>query len=440
MKKWTPNILKSSEMERLSVLDDDYELESPNLDKTKCCHPMRSFRKFWIYYPRSACTILALIAIVPLAISLLILSGNNDPNLSNETTSCDTSNAWAKPFSVQSYDSGTVATDDERCSRVGADILADGGNAMDAAVGTALCLGVVSPASSGLGGGCFILGYNASSQSSLFVDARETAPAASSQNMFVGQPQASIYGGLAIAIPGELKGLYLAWQTQGGGVTWDRIVAPSIALAENWKISPTVARYILKIEAVAKSNPTLYSTLLGMYFHSDLTPKVSGEYVQNPALAATLTGIAREGPDYLYGSQSTIPATMAQEIQAAGGIVTAEELRSYQPKVREAIEMDVFGYRFYGSPPPSSGGVIVGAILQFLSDYEEPIASQGGLPFPFLWPLSPSLRRSLLPPPCGGDETHLRRMSSRHSLLSLNDLPSPLSFPRSACPWATLTT
>jgi gamma-glutamyltranspeptidase / glutathione hydrolase / leukotriene-C4 hydrolase len=378
MKKWTPNILKNSEMERLSVLDDDYELESPNLDKSKCCHPMKSLRKLWIYYPRSACTILALIAIIPLAISLLILSGQNDPNLSNETTTCDTSNAWAKSFVVQSYDTGIVAADDERCSQVGADILTDGGNAMDAAVGVALCLGVVSPASSGLGGGCFILGYNASTQSSLFVDARETAPAGSSQNMFLGKPSASIYGGLAVAIPGELQGLYLAWQTQGGGVSWDRVVTPSIELAKKWKISPTVARYILKIETMVKSNPTLYSTLLGMYFHANLTPKVSGEFVQNPALAATLTGIAQEGPAYLYGSGSSFPETMAQEIQAAGGIVTAEELRSYAPKVREAIEMDVFGYRFLGSPPPSSGGVIVGAILQFLSNYEEPIASQGG--------------------------------------------------------------
>lgn len=343
---------------------------------------MKSLRKFWIYYPRSACTILALIAIVPLAISLFILAENNSPNLLTTTTNCDTSNAWAKPFVAQSDGFGIVAADDERCSRIGAEILTDGGKAMDAAVGTALCLGVVSPASSGLGGGCFILGYNASTRSSLFVDARETAPAGSSQNMFVGQPKASVFGGLAVAIPGELKGLYLAWQTQGGGVTWDRIVAPSIDLAKNWKISPTVARYITKIEAVAKSNPTLYSTLLGLYFHSDLSPKVSGEYVQNPALAATLAGVAKEGPDYLYGPQSSIPGTMAQEIQAAGGIVTAEELRSYEPKVREAIEMDVFGYRFYGSPPPSSGGAIVGAILKFLSEYEEPIASQGGKHLP----------------------------------------------------------
>jgi gamma-glutamyltranspeptidase / glutathione hydrolase / leukotriene-C4 hydrolase len=408
MKKWTPNIMKSNEMERLSVVDDDYDMENPSLGQSTC-RPGKTFRKLWIFYPKSACTFLALLAILPFAISLYILSKQNDSSaLSSQTTDCDSSDAWAEPFTIQTYGNGVVAADDSRCSQIGAEILTEGGYAMDAAVAVALCLGVVSPASSGLGGGCFILGYNSSAKKTVFVDARETAPSGATRDMFTSDTTASVNGGLAIAIPGELKGLYLAWQSQGGGVSWERIVTPSSLLAERWIISPTVARYLLKIQHTATSDPTRYATLLNLYFHQgSLTPKVSGEAVENPALAATLRGIATQGPAFLYGPSATAPETLAREIQAAGGIITAEELRAYEPVLREAIEMEVFGYRYYGSPPPSSGGVIVGAILQFLSDFEEPIASQEGPSSPLsLHELSPHLSspsplpsRPVLPPP-----------------------------------------
>lgn len=371
--------MKNSEMERLSVIDDDFELQGPNVNHSKY-NPFTKLRKFWIYHPKSACGVLSLFILLPFIISLgIIASKHDDSQLITQTTDCDTSNAWAKSFNVETYGNGIVAADDYRCSKIGSNILTDGGNAMDAAIGVALCLGVVSPASSGLGGGCFILGYNASSYKSLFIDARETAPLNSSQNMYVGNPSLSVNGGLAIAIPGELKGLYLAWQKQGGGVSWSRIVQPSIDLAKKWEISPTVARYILKIETVVKSNTMLYSDIYEMYFNNDGTPKKSGQYIQNPQLANTLQGIADQGPDYLYGINSNIPNLLAKEIQNAGGIITANEIRSFQPTIRDAVEMDVFGYKLYGAPPPSSGGVIVAAILQFMSGFKEPIASQEGL-------------------------------------------------------------
>lgn len=366
-------------MERLSVIDDDFELQGPTVNHSKY-NPFINLRKFWIYYPKSACSLLSLFILLPFIISLGIITTKNKNNqLITQTTTCDTSNAWAKSFNIETYGNGIVAADDYRCSQIGSQILTDGGKAMDAAIGVALCLGVVSPASSGLGGGCFILGYNATSKQSLFIDARETAPSGASKNMYVNNPSLSVNGGLAIAIPGELKGLYLAWQKQGGGISWSQIIQPVAKLAKRWEISPTVARYILKIQTVVKSNPTLYSNIFAMYFHSDGTPKVSGEYVENTKLAETLEGIARDGPDYIYGTNSNIPELLAKEIQDAGGIITADEIRSFQPTIRTAIEMDVFGYKLYGAPPPSSGGVIVGAILQFMSDYKEPIASQEGL-------------------------------------------------------------
>jgi gamma-glutamyltranspeptidase len=97
-----------------------------------------------------------------------------------------------------------------------------------------------------------------------------------------------------------------------------------------------------------------------------------GEVINNPALAETLRQIAVD-PEYLH---TTMAATLAAEIQAAGGIITATEITAYAPKVRDAVEYDIFGHQMFSSPPPSSGGLIVLAILQFMEGLDEPLASQ----------------------------------------------------------------
>jgi gamma-glutamyltranspeptidase len=97
-----------------------------------------------------------------------------------------------------------------------------------------------------------------------------------------------------------------------------------------------------------------------------------GEVVNNPALAETLRQIALD-PEYLH---NTMAATLAAEIQAAGGIITAAEITAYTPKLREAVEYEIFGHQVLSSPPPSSGGLIVVASLQFMEGFEEPLASQ----------------------------------------------------------------
>ena len=97
-----------------------------------------------------------------------------------------------------------------------------------------------------------------------------------------------------------------------------------------------------------------------------------GEVINNPALAETLRQIA-QNPDYLH---TTMAATLAAEIQAAGGIITAAEISAYSPKVRDAVDYEVFGHQVISSPPPSSGGLIVVAIMQFMEGFKEPLASQ----------------------------------------------------------------
>ena len=128
-----------------------------------------------------------------------------------------------------------MASDHGTCSQMGVDRLRAGGNAVDAAVTVALCLGVVRPFSSGLGGGAFIL-ISLANGTSEVVDAREEAPAAATERMYVGKPEASLTGGAAIAVPGELQGLRLAWERYGRA-PWTDNVLPVAALAESFVVS-----------------------------------------------------------------------------------------------------------------------------------------------------------------------------------------------------------
>ena len=142
-----------------------------------------------------------------------------------------------------------VVSDNKVCTQVGVDVLNEGGLAADAAIAVAFCLGVVSPASSGIGGGCFMLNYDYPSKTSSFIDSRETAPAAADANMFVGDPLKAQNGGLAVAVLAEVKGLELAYQKFGSGsrsdgVTWERLVMPAAELAEKWEIDEVVAHYL----------------------------------------------------------------------------------------------------------------------------------------------------------------------------------------------------
>lgn len=173
-------------MERLSVIDDDFE-ESPSLSLSKSlchdyCDPLSSLRKCWIHSPRTACTFLSLLILFPLIITFTTLSlslyssSSSLTSTSSSPLECDQTNAWARSFQIDNHGEGIVSSDDFRCSEIGSNILKENGNAIDAAIGMTLCLGVVSPASSGLGGGCFILGYNTTTKTSLFIDAREIAP------------------------------------------------------------------------------------------------------------------------------------------------------------------------------------------------------------------------------------------------------------------------
>jgi len=320
-----------------------------------------------------------------------------------------TSSSTLAPEHVSTLTGGAVAADEPRCSRVGADVLADGGAAADAAVAAALCLGVLHPHSSGVGGGAFALvrrteasGWeNPEFPGSTWdaIDFREIAPGLSTRDMFLeadgerrdgdgdedGGPTTSpsVFGALAVAAPTELFGLRKLWERHGT-LPWARLVAPAAELAEGFAIGPDLAREIAK--EADKGFLARDPTAREMFFRGGdhRAPKREGETCANPLLASTLRLVAREGPGVL--ARGPLAESLAADVGEAGGILRVSDLAAAEASVRFFMPLTsrAFGYEIHGMPPPSSGGAAVGQILQFLSQFPElslgpPLASAGAL-------------------------------------------------------------
>ena len=309
--------------------------------------------------------------------------------------------------SVEGLSNAAVASDNALCSKIGKDIMLEkGGNAMDAAVATVLCLGVASPASSGLGGGAFLLvrsskrnfeenQTNSSSSPPEFIDARtdkeensktkefitevidcrEVAPEKASRDMYTGLPEwTSESGGLAIAVPGELRGLELA-HARHGRLPWKELVEPAILLARN---GVTVDRHMARFIRMFFKYVFPKKLGTGDNYISHIVNYLSGgrrdgdylregELIRNPQLADTLEEIAENGADALY--KGRIAESLVKDIQEAGGILTLNDMQSYKAVLRTPVSADVAGYTVLGVPPPSSGGAVVIGILRFLSGF-----------------------------------------------------------------------
>ncbi|KAJ6799088.1 gamma-glutamyltranspeptidase 1-like [Iris pallida] len=266
---------------------------------------------------------------------------------------------------------GAVATDDGRCSDAGRDVLVDGGNAVDAAVAAALCLGVVSPASSGIGGGAFMVVRMADGTAQAF-DMRETAPLRASKNMYAGNAAAKASGALSVAVPGEVAGLHEAWRRHGR-LPWRRLAMPAAKLAgEGFRISPYLYMQMEKTEAGILADRGLRDR-----FTSNGTLLQPGDVCRNRRLAKTLKAIARHGPNALYNG--SVGVELVRDVQRAGGILTMEDLRRYQVKVKKPLSTDIMGLNILGMPPPSSGGAGMALVLNILVQYGIPSGVSGPL-------------------------------------------------------------
>lgn len=243
-------------------------------------------------------------------------------------------------------------------------ILKQGGNAVDAAVATAFALAVTHPFAGNLGGGGFMLIRLADGET-VGIDYREVAPALSTPGMFLQgdgrvDREKSNYGYLAAGVPGTVKGLETAWQ-QYGSLPWKKLLEPAIALAQE-------GIYLNKFDAASleryKDDLARYPETRKTYFKTDGRPYTSQDLFIQKDLANTLKAIADQGAKTFY--QGQIARQLIRDFQAHGGILSTEDLESYEVKIRQPLKTTYQGYEVIGMPPPSSGGVSLLEMLHIL--------------------------------------------------------------------------
>lgn len=266
---------------------------------------------------------------------------------------------------------GVVATDDGRCSKIGRNVLREGGNAVDASVAATFCLGVVSPASSGIGGGAFMVLRSSNGMAQAF-DMREVAPLLASENMYGNNSALKTKGALSVAVPAQVAGLREAWK-QHGKLPWKRLVSPAAKLArQGFKIAP-----YLHFQMVQTKQGILADKGLSGIFTSNGSLLKLGDICHNMKLAETLEAISMYGPDPFYNG--SVGVKLVKDVQEAGGILTMKDLKSYRVKVTEPIASEFMGHKILTMPPPSSGGVGMILMLNILSQYKIPTGISGSL-------------------------------------------------------------
>lgn len=257
-----------------------------------------------------------------------------------------------------------VVSDVKECADVGLDLIKKGGSAVDAAIGTMLCVGVMNPESSGLGGGGFMLIVDSRKGEEVaeVIDFREVAPQKATKNMFKGNISLSRWGGLSVAVPGEIKGFEMA-HNRSGKLKWSEVFEPAIKLAkEGFKVTPHTGR-VLKNLPKEHISPRLRQMIFddkqGRFLKE-------GDIMKNPGLAETLQMIADNGANVLYSGP--IANETVAEVTSANGILTHEDLANYKPHSRAAITSTYQGYQVITTPLPSGGPVLV-SLLNILEGF-----------------------------------------------------------------------
>ncbi len=257
-----------------------------------------------------------------------------------------------------------VVSSQADATRAGVALLEAGGNAVDAAVATAFAVGVTQPFSTGIGGGGFLLIRMADGEV-VAIDARETAPAAATRDMYL-RPgvsrRASVRGALAVATPGMVAGLALALE-RFGTKSLAECLQPAIALADaGFEIGPHAARMMGFMQPRLSAEE--FPETARIQFPPPGEPIRQGWRLVQKDLARTLEAIASDGPAAFY--QGDIAEAIAAEMRGRGGLVSAIDLASYKPVLREPVVGSYRGLEVFSFPPPSSGGVILLQMLNIL--------------------------------------------------------------------------
>ena len=264
--------------------------------------------------------------------------------------------------------SGLVVAAQRLAAEVGVDILRQGGNAIDAAVAIGYAEAVVNPCCGNIGGGGFLTAHLADGRD-VFVNFRETAPAAAKRDMYLGpdgQPVrgASLHGWKAVAVPGTVLGLDTAL-AKYGTMKRGTVMAAAIRLAGDGFVLTQADADILNRGAEMFRRDRAAARI---FLRPDGSPLREGDRLRQPELAATLRAIAEHGPDAFY--RGRIPQAVEAASRAGGGIITAADFAAYRVTLPPPLTCGYRGYRIYAAPPPSSGGVAICEILNILEGYD----------------------------------------------------------------------
>ena len=273
-------------------------------------------------------------------------------------------------------DEGMVVSQRMIASKVGAQILAQGGNAVDAAVATGLALAVVLPRAGNLGGGGFMVIYLKEEDKTIAIDYREKAPSAATRDLFLDENgdydrKKAQFSLLSAGVPGSVAGFHHAL-TRYGTLPWEEVLQPAIKLAEDGFVIPhdlanTLAskRYRERLSADPAAAKVFFKKNKEIYS--------AGEILVQKDLAWTLKQLSQNGPEAFYSGD--IAKLIVKEMERNGGLITLQDLKNYNVAERQPLEGSYKGYKVVSMPPSSSGGTHLIQMLNMLEDF--PIKEMG---------------------------------------------------------------
>ncbi|CAG8583886.1 12319_t:CDS:10 [Dentiscutata erythropus] len=263
---------------------------------------------------------------------------------------------------------GAVASELVNCSVIGVDVLKEGGSAVDAAIATQLCVGTVNAFSAGIGGGGLMM-IRLPDGTAEFIDCRETAPQSAKPDMYKKNHTWSKIGGLAVGVPGEVRGMKLAHEKYGK-LPWKRLFEPSIKLSrDGFPVPPELAIRLKSYRSVILNVPS-YRDIYAP--HGQLLTE--GKIVHRLNFSKTLEAIANDSTEFYEGY---IAKSLVKEINTQGGKMTFEDFVNYRPIVREPIIGYYHGRKVITPPEPTSGPALI-FMLNLLEGYNMTITGLDG--------------------------------------------------------------
>ena len=267
---------------------------------------------------------------------------------------------WAK--------NGMVATQEALASDIGLQILKDGGNAVDAGVAVGFALAVTLPRAGNIGGGGFMMIYDAKQGKTVALDYREKAPSSASRDMYLDDEGNAVsdlsrYHGLAVGVPGTVAGLLKALE-EHGTMNREQVMAPAIALAEDGiEVTAGLSESLTALSDRLQKWPSTKK----VFFKPDGSAYQPGERLKQPELARSLKRIAVQGADGFYKGKTA--RDIVKAVNEAGGSMSLQDLADYEAIARVPVKGDYRGYEIVSMPPPSSGGIHIIEILNILEGY-----------------------------------------------------------------------